>query len=101
MTEGETLDAQNVIRTYYSADNWERYRRADELAEQKGCTLRQVALAWVLQQPLDVYALIGPATVGELDDCLGALDVELNADEIAWLNLADRPSAVPNLAHRS
>ena len=81
------MDAQNVIRTYYSNDNWERYRRADELAELKGCTLRQVALAWVLHSPLDVYALIGPATLSELNDCLGALDVELSTAEVAWLNL--------------
>lgn len=87
LTVGATLDAQNVMRTYYSDANWERYRRADELAELKGCTLRQVALAWVLHQPLEVYALIGPATVGELDDCLGALDVELTPDEVAWLNM--------------
>jgi aryl-alcohol dehydrogenase-like predicted oxidoreductase len=87
MTEGETLEARNVIRTYYSDANWERYQRADELAELKGCTLRQVALAWVLHSPLDVYALIGPANVTELDDCLGALDVELTPDEVTWLNL--------------
>jgi aryl-alcohol dehydrogenase-like predicted oxidoreductase len=87
LTEGATTDAQNVIRTYYSDANWERYRRADELAELKGCTLRQVALAWVLHSPLEVFALIGPATVSELDDCLGALDVELTPDEVAWLNL--------------
>lgn len=92
LVEGETVDAQNVIRTYYSADNWERYRRADELSERKGCTLRQVALAWVLHQPLNVYALIGPATTSELDDCLGALDVDLTPDEVAWLNLAAEPS---------
>jgi aryl-alcohol dehydrogenase-like predicted oxidoreductase len=88
LTEGATTDAKNVIRTYYSDDNWERYRRADELAELKGCTLRQVALAWVLHSPLEVYALIGPATISELDDCLGALDVELTPAEVAWLNLA-------------
>ena len=87
LTEGETDDARNVIRTYYSDANWERYRRADELAEMKGCTLRQVALAWVLHQPLEVFALIGPATVGELEDCLGALDVQLTPQEVAWLNL--------------
>jgi aryl-alcohol dehydrogenase-like predicted oxidoreductase len=63
LTEGATTDAQNVIRTYFSADNWERYRRAN------------------------VFALIGPATVAELDDSLGALDVELSADEVDWLNL--------------
>jgi aryl-alcohol dehydrogenase-like predicted oxidoreductase len=87
LTEGATADAQNVIRTYYSDANWERYRRADELAERKGCTLRQVALAWVLHYPLEVFALVGPANVAELDDCLGALDVELTPDEMAWLNL--------------
>jgi aryl-alcohol dehydrogenase-like predicted oxidoreductase len=87
LAEGATMDAQNVIRTYYSDANWERYRRADELAELKGLTLRQVALAWVLHSPLEVFALIGPATVSELDDSLGALDVELTPREVAWLNL--------------
>lgn len=95
ITEGETTDAQNVIRTYYSDANWERYRRADELAEMKGCTLRQVALSWVLHQPLDVFALIGPATVAELEDCLGALDVDLSPDEVAWLNLEGVKATVP------
>ena len=85
--EGATVDAQNVIRTYYSEANWERYRRADDLAKQKGCTRQQIVLAWALHQPLDVYALIGPATVAELEDCLGALAVELAPDELAWLNL--------------
>jgi aryl-alcohol dehydrogenase-like predicted oxidoreductase len=92
LTDGATADAQNVIRTYYSDANWERYRRADELAELKGCTLRQVALAWVLHSPLEVFALIGPATVAELDDCLGALEVELTPDEVAWLNLENSRS---------
>jgi aryl-alcohol dehydrogenase-like predicted oxidoreductase len=87
LTDASSQEAQNVIRTYYSDANWERYRRADELAERKGATLRQIALAWVLHQPLEVYALIGPATVTELDDCLGALDVDLSAEEVAWLNL--------------
>jgi len=41
----------------------------------------------VLHQPLEVFALSGPAAVAELDDSLGALDVELTPDEVAWLNL--------------
>ncbi|MBV9325699.1 MAG: aldo/keto reductase [Chloroflexi bacterium] len=85
---GETTDQNNVIRTYFSAANWERFRRAEELASRKGCTLQQITLAWVLHQPLNVYALIGPASVAELDNSLGALAIELTADEVAWLNLA-------------
>lgn len=94
LTEGATMDAQNVIRTYYSDANWERYRRAEELGRQKGYTRQQVVLAWVLHQTLDVYALIGPATVSELDDCLGALKVELTPAEVAWLNLEEAPGGV-------
>ncbi len=88
---GETMDQQNVIRTYFSDANWERYRRAESLAKEKGCNLRQIALAWVLHQPLDVYALIGPATTDELADSLGALDVTLTEEELAWLNLQKEP----------
>jgi 1-deoxyxylulose-5-phosphate synthase len=89
---GGTPDQQNVIRTYFSDANWERYRRAQELAEGKRCTLQQITLAWVLHQPLNVYALIGPASVAELDNSLGAVDVELTADEVAWLNLEPAPT---------
>jgi aryl-alcohol dehydrogenase-like predicted oxidoreductase len=87
MTEGTTADESNVIRTYFSAANWERYRRAEELAMAKGCTLPQIALAWVLALPLNVYALVGPASTAELDDCLGALDVLLTTEEVAWLSV--------------
>jgi 1-deoxyxylulose-5-phosphate synthase len=82
----------NVARVYYRAENWERLRRVRELAEQKGATPTQVALAWVLHQPLNVFALIGPRSLPELDDCLGALAVELTPDEAAWLQLD--PAAV-------
>jgi aryl-alcohol dehydrogenase-like predicted oxidoreductase len=88
---GETMDEQNVIRTYFSEANWERYRRAESLAKEKGCTLQQITLAWVLHQPLNLFALIGPATTSELDNSLGALDVTLSEEELAWLNLQKEP----------
>jgi aryl-alcohol dehydrogenase-like predicted oxidoreductase len=87
ITEGKTDDEKNVIRTYFSEANWDRYRRAGELAEEKGCTRQQIVLAWVLNQPLEVFALIGPANVAELENSLGALDLKLTSDEIAWLDL--------------
>ena len=89
---GETANEQNVVRTYFSDANWERYKRAEDLARKKDCTLQQITLAWVLHQPLNIYALIGPETVSELDNSLGALDVELDADELAWLNLESAPT---------
>jgi aryl-alcohol dehydrogenase-like predicted oxidoreductase len=91
VTEGTTRDEENVIRTYFSEANWERYRRAESLAQEKGCTLQQITLAWVLAQPLNLYALIGPATTSELDNSLGALDIVLSEEELAWLNLQKEP----------
>lgn len=77
----------NVARVYYREDNWERLRRARDLAARRGATPTQVALAWVLHQPIPTFALIGPRTVDELRDCLGALAVSLTPEEVSWLNL--------------
>ena len=59
-----------------------RNRRAESLAQEKGYTLQQITLAWVLHQPINLFALIGTATVSELDNSLGALDVTLSEEEI-------------------
>ena len=90
--EGTTPAEADVIRTYFSDANWERYRRAEELSKAKGCTRTQLVLAWVLALPLDVYAVIGPASMSELGDSLGAVDVPLSQDEVDWLACGDERS---------
>ncbi|WP_369010794.1 aldo/keto reductase, partial [Escherichia coli] len=44
-----------------------------------------VALAYVLAQPFPVIPLIGPRTLGELEDSLSALDINLTPDQVKWL----------------
>jgi aryl-alcohol dehydrogenase-like predicted oxidoreductase len=83
----DDLEDETMVRVYYNDANWERYRRATELGKQRGFTANQVALAWVLHQPFPTYALIGPATVEELRSSVAALDLELAAEEVRWLNL--------------
>lgn len=77
----------DVVRVYYSEGNWERLKRATTLAEQKGVTANQFALAWVLHQPYPVFPLIGPRTVEELASSLLALNVSLTDQERDWLSL--------------
>jgi 1-deoxyxylulose-5-phosphate synthase len=77
----------NVVRVYYTADNWERYRRVQSLASRHGCSTTQIALGWVLNQPFPTFPLIGPLAVSELQDCLAALNVPLTEAECRWLNL--------------
>ena len=80
----------DVLRVYDTPDNWERLKRTRQLARRLGCTNTQVALAWVLQAPFPVYALIGPRTVEELQDSLGALDLNLTPEQCAYLSLERR-----------
>ena len=67
--------------------NFERLDRLGELADEKGAAIPHLALAWLLRQPIDAFALIGSLTPAELSDNIAALDVALTDAEAAWLNL--------------
>lgn len=82
--------SDHVRRVYATPENEERRRRAAELAATKGCTTPQVALAWVLAQPFPVSAVIGPRTIEELRESVGALQVELTPEERDRLDLVQR-----------
>ena len=77
----------DIVRVYHSDANFERMRRAQELADKLGTTANDVALAWVLHQPFPTYAIIGPRTVEEVRTSVAALDVTLTAGEVRWLDL--------------
>ncbi len=50
-----------------------RVRRLNELAQTRGQTLAQMALAWVLRLPEMTSALIGASRVSQIEDAVGAL----------------------------
>lgn len=72
-------------RCWLSDDNLARRERAIELAEKKGVLPINIAAAYVLSQPFDSYALIGPETIHEMETSLPALELQLDAAEIAYL----------------
>lgn len=74
-------------RTWFADDNFERRRRAITLASRLDTSAINVALAYVLAQPFPVFALIGPRTLAELDDCINAQRLRLSPEMLAWLNL--------------
>jgi 1-deoxyxylulose-5-phosphate synthase len=80
-------DDAYLERVYYDEDNWERLDRVTRLAADRGCTTSQLALAWLLNQPIEILAVIGTSSGAHLDECLGAVDVSLTPSELAWLNL--------------
>jgi len=85
---------ENVTQVYYSEENFERLRRAQVLATRKNATVAQIGLAYVLQHTFPIIALIGPTTVNNLDDALDALNVELNLEEMEFLDLKSNTSTM-------
>jgi predicted dehydrogenase/aryl-alcohol dehydrogenase-like predicted oxidoreductase len=79
-------DSEELVRCWYSDKNFARRDRAIELAQQLGKNLIHVALAFVLAQDFPSIPLIGPRTLGELDDSLKAFEFELTAQQVAWLD---------------
>ncbi|ADB33831.1 oxidoreductase domain protein [Kribbella flavida DSM 17836] len=83
-TPEDTTD-EELVRCFYSDENFERLRRARELAEQKGVEPTAIALAWLLHQPYPVFPLIGPRQISETRTSLPGLSVQLTEDEVAYL----------------
>jgi L-glyceraldehyde 3-phosphate reductase len=51
----------------------EQARRLNEIARARGQTLAQLAIAWVLREPVVTSALIGASRIAQIDDAIGAL----------------------------
>ncbi|TGQ66227.1 MAG: oxidoreductase [Mesorhizobium sp.] len=79
-------DNEELVRVWYSERNFGRRDRAIELAARLGKSPIHIALAYVLRQPFPSVPLIGPRTLGELDDSLRALDIALSPADLEWLD---------------
>ncbi len=80
---GRTEDADRLV-----------VERVGQLAEARGVPMAQVALAWQFSKPYVTSPIIGATKPQHLEDALGALAVELSADEIAQLEAAYLPHPV-------
>jgi len=64
-----------------------------ELAEAKGRSVAQVALAWLLHQPAVSTVIIGARRIDQLEDNLASVEVDFAAEELARLDEVSRLSA--------
>jgi L-glyceraldehyde 3-phosphate reductase len=70
-----------------SEENLQHVRSLNDLARERGQSLAQMAIAWVLRDPRVTSALIGASSVQQLDDNLDALNnLTFSADELARID---------------
>jgi aryl-alcohol dehydrogenase-like predicted oxidoreductase len=77
----------NPISAYATEDNFRKVDRLEELANQRGSTIPRVALAYVLDQPMNIFPLAAPRDAAQIADNAEALSLKLSPEEIAWLEL--------------
>jgi L-glyceraldehyde 3-phosphate reductase len=90
--EGRWISEKNIDATYL-----ERVTALNSIAQERGQSLAQLALTWVLRHPQVTSALIGASSVAQLESSLGALDFpDLTKAELA----AIEPHAVDGTENR-
>jgi aryl-alcohol dehydrogenase-like predicted oxidoreductase len=84
----EAYDQRNA-----QAHTWDVIEAVQSLAEKRGLSMAQVALAWVTGRPSVTSTIIGARTMEQLEGNLAAADVELSAAEYVALDKASDPGA--------
>lgn len=77
----------SCVEAYCYEQNFTRLDRAGELAAEKGLSVPQVALAFILNQPLNIFSLVGVFHPDECKANIEALNLKLSETELDWLDL--------------
>jgi len=87
-TTPETPRARGASR-YFNDQNWGLLEKMDAIGQSKGnFTISQIAITWMLSDPLITSSIIGPRNLEQLDNNLKAVDLILETEDIQILNEA-------------
>ena len=78
-----------AVKGYCCPRNFKKLAKAEQLAAKKHATVPQIALAWLLQQPLNPMAICSASAARKMLANLKALDLDLDAEELRWLSSGD------------
>jgi aryl-alcohol dehydrogenase-like predicted oxidoreductase len=91
--DSDQVDSQRAksARRYFSESNWDLLTEMEEIGREKGeKSISQIALAWMLSDPVITSPIIGPRTMDQLADNLGAAGLRLTEQELQSLDSASR-----------
>jgi len=102
LTGGRSIDRNETERARTDAFGKSLYSNADfkiagrvtEIAEKRGISSAQIALAWMLEKPIITAPIVGASKPKHIDDAVAALSVKLTEDEVTQLEELYQPHAV-------
>jgi aryl-alcohol dehydrogenase-like predicted oxidoreductase len=80
------------FRTYFTERAFAVLENIQGMATEKGCTVSQLSLAWCLRQPGITSPIIGPRTVQQLYDNVGAVSVKLACEDFRRIDMISPPA---------
>jgi aryl-alcohol dehydrogenase-like predicted oxidoreductase len=83
---GEVMDSFSM-KGYGYPENFERLRRCEELAERKGCSVPQIAMAWIFSQNINTFAVVSCSKASRMQENIEALQLALTEEESRYLDL--------------
>jgi aryl-alcohol dehydrogenase-like predicted oxidoreductase len=87
------VDSQRAKSTqrYFTDQNWDLLAKMEDIGRKKGGkSISQIALAWMLSNPLITSPIIGPRTLDQLNDNLGSAGLRLTQAELQILDEASQ-----------
>jgi aryl-alcohol dehydrogenase (NADP+) len=79
---------------YYTDSDFRIVDRVGQLAERRGISSAQIALAWVLRQPDVTAPIVGASKMPQLEQAIAALDIKLTDEECTELEELYEPHRV-------
>src|SRR3954447_14235767 len=83
----EAYDRRSTVQR-----TWDVIEAVQSIANERGVSMAQVALAWLHDRPLMTSVILGARTLEQLEDNLGAAGLHLSAEETARLDEASDPA---------
>lgn len=94
---GDTVRANNDPfgnSLYFRDEDFAVAERVTEIAQERGVSGSQIALAWILSKPYVTSPIIGATRLDHLDQSIAALDLRLSEEEIKKLEERYKPHPV-------
>ena len=83
------VESDNIRRVYHNEDNFAKRERAKEVGLGYNASATQIAIAWVLNQPMTVAAIMGARTEAEVRESFAVASLSLTPEELQYLEFGE------------
>ncbi len=76
-----------AMKGFHCPENFDRLRRCEILAQEKGVTVAQIAMSWIFRQGINAFAVVSTIKPSRMRENIDALNLNLSEQECLYLNL--------------